>query len=162
MRTCGARPWPHICSALNHRHPPSGPTRRSSRSIRARIPDGASGCAGQADDPVGPGLRERLRDGPGRPQAACAQLRVSRRFRAAGCVPTWSCPDYRRLSPHLEQADRHVAEAKQRLARQHDFIAMLESTNQPSEPAVSMLEAMEKSLQAFEHHRRLLELYAMP
>jgi hypothetical protein len=39
---------------------------------------------------------------------------------------------------------------------------MLESTNQPSEPAVSMLEAMEKSLQAFEHHRRLLELYAMP
>jgi hypothetical protein len=63
---------------------------------------------------------------------------------------------------HLEQADRHVAEAKQRLARQHDFIAMLESTNQPSEHAVSMLAAMEKSLQAFEHHRRLLELYAMP
>ena len=62
---------------------------------------------------------------------------------------------------HLEQADRHVAEAKQRLARQHDFIAMLESTNQPSEPAVSMLAAMEKSLQAFEHHRRFLERYAM-
>jgi hypothetical protein len=63
---------------------------------------------------------------------------------------------------HLAQADRHIAEAKQRIARQRDLIAMLESTNHPSEPAVSMLAAMKKSLQAFEHHRRLLELYAMP
>ena len=63
---------------------------------------------------------------------------------------------------HLEQADRDVAEAKQRIARQRELIATLELTNYPIEPAVSMLEAMEKSLQAFEHHRRLLELYAMP
>jgi hypothetical protein len=64
---------------------------------------------------------------------------------------------------HLAQADRHIAEAKQRIARQRDLIAMLESTNHPSEPAVSMLAAMKKSLQAFEHHRRLLqERYAMP
>jgi cytoskeletal protein CcmA (bactofilin family) len=35
MRTCGARPWPRICSALNHRHLLGGPNRRLSRSIRA-------------------------------------------------------------------------------------------------------------------------------
>ena len=64
---------------------------------------------------------------------------------------------------HLEQADRQVAEAKQRIARQRELIATLELTNHPTEPAVSMLAAMEKSLQAFEHHRRLLlERYAMP
>jgi hypothetical protein len=62
---------------------------------------------------------------------------------------------------HLEQADRYVAEAKQRTARQRELIGMLEFTNQPTEPAVSMLAAMEKSLQAFEHHRRFLERYAM-
>jgi hypothetical protein len=63
---------------------------------------------------------------------------------------------------HLEQADRHVAEAKQRIACQRELIATLEFTNHPTEPAVSMLVAMEKSLQAFEHHRRLLlERYAM-
>ena len=57
---------------------------------------------------------------------------------------------------HIAQAERHIAEAKQQIARQRDFIAMLESTNQPSEPAVLMLKALEKSLNAFEHHRRLL------
>jgi hypothetical protein len=44
MRTCRARSLPRICSALNHPHPASGPSRRSSRSIRARIPDVARGC----------------------------------------------------------------------------------------------------------------------
>jgi hypothetical protein len=34
MRTCRARPWPRICSALNNRDPASGLTRRLSRSIR--------------------------------------------------------------------------------------------------------------------------------
>jgi hypothetical protein len=64
---------------------------------------------------------------------------------------------------HLEQADRHVAEAKQRIARQRELIATLEFTNHPTEAAVSMLAAMEKSVRAFEHHRRLLlERYAMP
>jgi cytoskeletal protein CcmA (bactofilin family) len=33
------RPWPRICSALNHRHLLSGPNRRLSRSIRACILD---------------------------------------------------------------------------------------------------------------------------
>jgi len=37
-KTCAARPWPRICSALKHRNPPSGPSRRLSRSIKARAP----------------------------------------------------------------------------------------------------------------------------
>jgi len=37
-KTCAARPWPRICSASTHLHPPSGPTRRLSRSIKARAP----------------------------------------------------------------------------------------------------------------------------
>jgi predicted outer membrane protein len=62
---------------------------------------------------------------------------------------------------HLAQAERHIAEAKQQIARQRDFIAMLGSNNQPSEPAVLMLQALETSLKAFEHHRRLLvQLYS--
>jgi hypothetical protein len=43
-------------------------------------------------DPSWPGLRKRLRDGSGRPHAACAPVWVSRRFRASSCVPTWSGP----------------------------------------------------------------------
>src|SRR5215211_8145704 len=34
---------------------------------------------------------------------------------------------------HLEQADRQVAEAKQRIARQRELIATLELTNHPTE-----------------------------
>jgi hypothetical protein len=57
---------------------------------------------------------------------------------------------------YLAQANQHIAEAKQRIARQRDFIAMLECANRPSEPALSMLEALEKSLTALEHHRQSL------
>ena len=48
-KTCRARPWPPICSALKHRHPLSGPSRRLSRSIKARIRRLASDCAVRAD-----------------------------------------------------------------------------------------------------------------
>jgi cytoskeletal protein CcmA (bactofilin family) len=37
-RTYRARSGPRICSALKHRHPLSGPSRRLSRSIRAHMP----------------------------------------------------------------------------------------------------------------------------
>src|SRR5262249_22523440 len=33
-KTCRTRPWLRICSALKHRHPPTGLSRRLSRSIR--------------------------------------------------------------------------------------------------------------------------------
>jgi hypothetical protein len=46
---------------------------------------------------------------------------------------------------HLAQADWHIAETKQLMARPRDFVAMLETTNQPSEPALSMLEALERA-----------------
>jgi hypothetical protein len=37
-KTCRARPWPRICSALKHRHPLSGPSPRLSRSfMRSRV-----------------------------------------------------------------------------------------------------------------------------
>jgi hypothetical protein len=46
---------------------------------------------------------------------------------------------------HLAQADWHIAETEQLMARPRDFVAMLETTNQPSEPALSMLEALERA-----------------
>src|SRR5262249_14998536 len=48
--------------------------------------------------PFGPALRERVRDGGGRPQTTCRQLWVPRRFGASSCVPTWSRPHCSRLS----------------------------------------------------------------
>ena len=46
-----------------------------------------------------PGLRECLRDGSGRRNAACALLWVPPRFCAFSCVPTWSRPHRSRLHP---------------------------------------------------------------
>src|SRR6516225_1607799 len=36
-KTCRARPWPRICSALKNRHPRSGPSRRLSRSTSSLL-----------------------------------------------------------------------------------------------------------------------------
>src|SRR5437016_1094484 len=55
-KTCRTRPWLRICSALKHRHPPTGLSRRLSRSIRA---------ASVGAHP-NQGFCERLRDGFGR------------------------------------------------------------------------------------------------
>lgn len=54
---------------------------------------------------------------------------------------------------HLDQADRHIAETKQLVARQREVIAGLKLLKQPTEAALSMLEALEKSLEVFESHR---------
>ena len=48
-KTRRAPPWPHICTALNHRHPLSGPSPRLSRSIRRASQMLLSACAVQAD-----------------------------------------------------------------------------------------------------------------
>lgn len=62
---------------------------------------------------------------------------------------------------HLAQADRHIAETKQLIARQRELVAALSLIKQPTEAAVSMLEALQKSLDAFECHRQLLlELFS--
>src|SRR6516164_743153 len=69
-----------------------------SREFRQNRPEDEQSFGVRRRDPFGPALRERFRDSPGRPHAACAQVWVSRRFRASSCVPTWSRPDCSRLS----------------------------------------------------------------
>ena len=65
------------------------------------------------------------------------------------------------LREHLEQADEHVARAKEQVARQKELIAELERTGHDATPAVSMLNALERGLHAFEQHREvILELLA--
>src|SRR5262249_46826212 len=44
-KTCRTRHWLRICSALKHRHPPNGRSRRLSRSIRRAFRTLPSGCA---------------------------------------------------------------------------------------------------------------------
>jgi hypothetical protein len=62
---------------------------------------------------------------------------------------------------HLAQADRHIAETRQLIARQRELVAALSLIKQPTEAAISMLEAFQKSLDALEHHRQLLlELFS--
>src|SRR5262245_19537399 len=48
-KTYRTRPWLRICSALKHRHPPTGLSRRLSRSIRRASRTLPSGCARQGD-----------------------------------------------------------------------------------------------------------------
>ena len=57
---------------------------------------------------------------------------------------------------HLAQADRHIAEAKQHIARQKEVIAELERGGHETILAVSMLNALEHSLHAFEQHREVI------
>jgi hypothetical protein len=67
---------------------------------------------------------------------------------------------YAKRDHHLAQAGQRIAETKQLIARQREQIATLDLTNQASEAAVLMLEALETSLHVFEHYRQLiLELH---
>ncbi len=71
---------------------------RISRDFRQNRPRDEQSFGVLRRNPFGPARRERFRDGPGRPQAARAQVWVSRRFRASSRVPAWSRPDCSRLS----------------------------------------------------------------
>lgn len=67
---------------------------------------------------------------------------------------------YAKRDYNLAQAGQRIAETKQLIARQREQIATLDLTNQASEAAVLMLEALETSLHVFEHYRQLiLELH---
>jgi hypothetical protein len=58
---------------------------------------------------------------------------------------------------HLVQADRFIAECKNRIARQRDDIASaFQKGHATTEVPVSMLRAFEASLRAFETHRHLI------
>jgi hypothetical protein len=63
-------------------------------------------------------------------------------------------PDQRRR--HLAQAERHIAEAHVYIGRQRELIEMLRRDGHETDLAESMLHAMETSLHAFEHHRKLI------
>jgi hypothetical protein len=57
---------------------------------------------------------------------------------------------------HLSQAERLIAECKNRIARQREVIADAFRKGHDTEVPVSMLRALEASLRAFETHRQLI------
>ena len=57
---------------------------------------------------------------------------------------------------HLSQAERLIAECKNRIARQREVIANAFQKGHDTEVPVSMLRALETSLRAFETHRQLI------
>src|SRR5262249_10791958 len=57
---------------------------------------------------------------------------------------------------HLAQADRFIAECKNRIARQREIIATAYENGHPTDIPVSMLRALEENLRSFEKHRQLI------
>jgi hypothetical protein len=63
-------------------------------------------------------------------------------------------PDQQRR--HLAQAEQHVAEAEAKIVRQRQLIEKLRRDGHETDLAESLLYALETSLHAFEHHRKLI------
>ena len=57
---------------------------------------------------------------------------------------------------YLAQAERHIAMAQERIARQKDIVDKLVQTGQETDCATSMLHALETCLHAFEQHRETI------
>jgi hypothetical protein len=57
---------------------------------------------------------------------------------------------------YLAQAERHIAMAEDRIARQKSIIDKLAQAGQDTDCAVSMLHALETCLHAFEQHRETI------
>jgi len=57
---------------------------------------------------------------------------------------------------HLAQADRFIAECKDRIARQREIIATAYENGHPTVIPVSMLRALQENLRSFEKHRQLI------
>ena len=57
---------------------------------------------------------------------------------------------------HLVQADRFIAECKNRIARQREIIATAYENGHSKDIPVSMLRALEENLRSFERHRHLI------
>jgi len=57
---------------------------------------------------------------------------------------------------HLVETDRHIAECKEYIAKQHELIQRAIKQGRSTEVAETTLEALEVSLRAFERQRRLL------
>ena len=57
---------------------------------------------------------------------------------------------------YLAQAERHLAIAEERIARQKKIVDQLVQEGQETDCAVSMLHALETCLHAFEQHREMI------
>ena len=57
---------------------------------------------------------------------------------------------------HLAQADRSIAECKNRIARQREIIASAYESGHPTVLPVSLLRVLEENLRSFEKHRQLV------
>jgi hypothetical protein len=57
---------------------------------------------------------------------------------------------------HLAQADRFIAECKNRIAHQREIIATAYENGHHTNIPVSMLRALEENLRSFEKHRHLI------
>ena len=57
---------------------------------------------------------------------------------------------------YLAQAERHIAIAEDRIARQKKIVDQLVQEGQETDCAVSMLHALETCLHAFEQHREMI------
>jgi len=57
---------------------------------------------------------------------------------------------------HLRQAERHIAQARQRIAAQEELIASGRVAGQELEDAVTMLRSMHRTLEEFERHRQAI------
>ena len=57
---------------------------------------------------------------------------------------------------HLVEADRHMAAAKQRVEQQKRVIEKLVQDGHDTRAATSLLDAMERGLDALEHHREIV------
>jgi hypothetical protein len=116
----------------------------------------------EADGPTA-----RLQNGPGGPCVEAARLVLSQRpiprlaqnekpecagseAGGGGGLGAMSETD------HLSQAERLIAECKNRIARQREVIANAFQKGHDPEVPVSMLRALEASLRAFETHRQLI------
>jgi hypothetical protein len=57
---------------------------------------------------------------------------------------------------HLAQADRFIAECKNRIARQREVIAAAYEDGHPTVLPLSLLRVLEENLRSFEKHRQLI------
>jgi hypothetical protein len=57
---------------------------------------------------------------------------------------------------HFAQADQHVSELKERIARQRSVVERAKQRGHSTAAAESMLHALERSLRAFEKHRQVI------
>jgi len=57
---------------------------------------------------------------------------------------------------NLAEADRFIAECKDRIARQREIIASAYESGHPTVLPVSLLRVLEENLRSFEKHRQLI------